>query len=269
MKKLYAIITAALLLCGCTENDNPVTETAVGGSEVVTEKTVITTAVENTSMSETTTEEIVETVTIAGQEFPIDTESVTLYISDIENITDVSGLGKLYNLRYLDLVRFTDGNTPYITGFNALENCDTITDISIQVGFENYEEIYILETLPNLTSLSIAGADAYDFWNFNLNTIEHLSLVGTTDLTKIEHLTNLKSLYIEYSSSTDLTPIEKLENLESLQIWESRFADYSSILELENLKELYICSTPMTREMYDNLVENLPDCKITVVNLEE
>lgn len=40
MKKLYAIITAALLLCGCTQNDNLVTETAVVGSEVQTANTV-------------------------------------------------------------------------------------------------------------------------------------------------------------------------------------------------------------------------------------
>ncbi len=32
MKKIYAIITAALLLCGCTQNDNSVTETAVSES---------------------------------------------------------------------------------------------------------------------------------------------------------------------------------------------------------------------------------------------
>lgn len=38
MKKLYAIFTAALLLCGCTQNDNSVTETAV--SESVTSEAV-------------------------------------------------------------------------------------------------------------------------------------------------------------------------------------------------------------------------------------
>ena len=58
MKKLYAIITAALLLCGCTQNDNSVTETAVSESvtaEAVTEDvTSVTTAPETETVSETT-----------------------------------------------------------------------------------------------------------------------------------------------------------------------------------------------------------------------
>lgn len=58
MKKLYAIITAALLLCGCTQNDNSVTETAVSESvtsEAVTEDvTSITTVPETETVSETT-----------------------------------------------------------------------------------------------------------------------------------------------------------------------------------------------------------------------
>jgi len=46
MKKLYAIITAALLLCGCTQNDNPVTETAVDGS---VNNTIMTNVTDNNS----------------------------------------------------------------------------------------------------------------------------------------------------------------------------------------------------------------------------
>lgn len=42
MKKLYAIITAALLLCGCTQNDNSVTETAISESVNTTIMTNVT-----------------------------------------------------------------------------------------------------------------------------------------------------------------------------------------------------------------------------------
>ncbi len=58
MKKLYAIITAALLLCGCTQNDNSVTETAVSESvtaeDVTEDVTSITTVPETETVSETT-----------------------------------------------------------------------------------------------------------------------------------------------------------------------------------------------------------------------
>lgn len=42
MKKLYAIITAALLLCGCTQNNNSVTETAISESVNTTIMTNVT-----------------------------------------------------------------------------------------------------------------------------------------------------------------------------------------------------------------------------------
>lgn len=283
---LFAAVVVLISLSGCQSgetwqtpplNEAVVSETTTFEETTQTSETTVAEILEETqaeeniqtdkNVTETIGEESVETIFIANQEIPIDAESVTLYISDVQNTTDISGLKNLSNLKSLQLFRSTDGNTPYVCGFDVLKNCDTITSICIQVGFENDEDIYILETLPNLKSLSIYGVTGYEFWNFNLNEIEDISLIGTIDLAKIEHLTSLKSLYIEYNNSTDLTPIEKLENLEGLQILESGFIDYSSIIELEKLEGLYICSMPMTEEMYNKLVKKLPNCEITVTNL--
>ena len=280
MKKRFLAVLAVILgMTGCggdVETVQSDTEQTTQETQQTTQETQQTTTEEQTeptfedvetSETEASSESLdnaAETIIIAGQEFSVDEEGIVLYLSDIENTTDVSELCKLNNLKSLQFVRVTDGNTPYITGFSSLENCDTLESISIQVGFENDNDIYVLETMPNLKSLDIYGAGAYDFWDFKLDSVEDLSLIGTIDLSKIDHLTNLKSLYLEYNSNTDLTPIEKLTNLEGLSIWECDFTDYSSLLELKNLKELYICSVPMDENMYNKLVAELPNCKITV-----
>lgn len=288
-RKFLSILTAiavAASLSACQAGDTgqapPLSEVVV--SETTTQIEITTQALETATsenLEETqpeeniqtdiaiteNTDENIETIVIANQEIPINAESVTLYISDIQNTTDVSELKKLHNLKSLDISRFTDGNAPYITGFDSLENCKTLENLSFDVGIENPNDIYVLNTLPNLKNLTIYGIDAYEDWDFALQNITPLTVVGTLDILRISHLTSLKSLNMEYNNSTDLTPIEKLENLESLQIWESKFDNYSSILELKNLKDLYICSTPMSEEMYNKIMEKLSKCKITVTNL--
>lgn len=61
MKKFYAIITAALLLCGCAQNENAVTETSASESvttEIVTEQTASVTTATETKPTEAVSSEI-------------------------------------------------------------------------------------------------------------------------------------------------------------------------------------------------------------------
>ncbi len=213
-----------------------------------------------------TVDETVETVLIANQEIPIDSESVTLMISDIENATDIRGLENLYNLKSLDIIGYTDGNTPNVSGFDSLKGCETLESLSLSVGFEDSNDIYILNTLPNLKSLTIYGIEAYEDWDFNLEKIKHLKVVGTFDVSRIIHLTSLESLYMEYNDSKELSPITKLSDLCNLAITECGFTDYTALLKFNNLNELFISSIPMTEEMYNQIAEKLPECKITIVN---
>lgn len=66
MKKLYAVIMAALLLCGCTQNGNAVTETTVSESvavEAVTEEAVTSSTTVEIAFDET------DEILVKGQVF--------------------------------------------------------------------------------------------------------------------------------------------------------------------------------------------------------
>ena len=207
-----------------------------------------------------------EMINISGREIPIDSEVVTLLLSDTENATDISELGKLYNLRSLTIFPSTDGNTPCISGFDALTGCETLESIIFEAGFDDPNDIYVLDTLPELKNLTICGIEAYEDWDLGLRNIKKLNINGTFELSRITHLGTLESLALEYNYSDDLTPITELSGLTALAITECGFDDYSPLLGLDDLQELFISSVPMTEDMYDRIAERFPECHITIVN---
>ncbi|MBQ8175552.1 MAG: hypothetical protein IJ035_00765 [Oscillospiraceae bacterium] len=95
MKKLYAIVTAALLLCGCTQNKNTVMETTVSESipaEAVTEETVTTTA-----LVTTVAETISEATAYTMPPVPSTTQIEVGYSEDDEFIIIGREMWKQYN----------------------------------------------------------------------------------------------------------------------------------------------------------------------------
>ncbi|MCM1022706.1 MAG: hypothetical protein NC395_01445 [Prevotella sp.] len=207
-----------------------------------------------------------ETVIIAGQEFSVDETIVSILITDdSEPVTDISELSKLKNLKSIDVNYITEGGyNRRIDGLKTFEGSEAIEEIDIKTGLADEEDIHILETMPNLKSISLYGN--YTDFEFNIPSLETLYLCGTYDLSKIEHLTELKDLSLVFNNGYDLSPIAKLKNLKRLKIESCFFEDYSSILELENLEDLWISSYPMTEEMYNKICEKFPDCNITIVN---
>ena len=278
LKKFLAVLAAAVLafsLVGCQadlDTGQADTEQTVQEAQQTTETTTEQTeqTVENVETSETETpveseDNAAETVIIAGQEFSVDKTGVSITIyDDSEPVTDISVLAEFENLKSISINYITDGGyNRKIDGFKAFEGNEKIEEFSSLVGFVNDEDIHVLETMPNLKSLSLYST--YEDFEFNIPSLEYLYLNGTYDLSKIEHLTNLEHLYLEYNNSDDLSPIAKLKNLRGLKIESCYFEDYSSILELENLEGLWISSYPMTEEMYNKICEKFPDCNITVI----
>ena len=274
MKKKFLYIIAVLIvscgLCSCGTNKTVQTEaTTAEVQEQATAKEItaeITEEITETS-AEATSEPETETVIIAGQEYQIDATSAEIILTnDSPLVTDISEIGKLKNLRSLTINNLSDGGPYVVAGLNTLEGCETITEVYIMSGLADASDIHVLETFPNLKTLIVYGINAYDDFSFDLPSIERLYTVGTFDLSRIEHLTELKELSLEYNTSTDLSPIAKLTSLEGLSITECDFTDYSDILELENLDGLFISSAPMTKEMYNKIAEKFPDCNITIIN---
>lgn len=280
-KRLLAVFAVILGMTGCQSDVETVqsdTEQTTQETQQTTQETQQTTTEEQTestfedveaSETEASSESLdnaAETITIAGQEISVDETSVSILITDdSEPVTDISELSKLKNLKSILVNYITEGGyNRRIDGLKALEGSETIEEIDILTGFVDEEDIHIFKTMPNLKSLSLYRV--YDDFEFNIPSLKSLYLLGTYDLSRIEHLTGLESLTLEYNNGDDLSPISKLKNLKSLGIIECFFEDYSSILELENLDSLWISSEPMTREMYDKICEKFPDCKITIIN---
>lgn len=279
LRKFFAVLAAVCLtlsMVGCKQNDDISTdqidtEQNVSETQQTTETTEQTEqTVENAETSETeapaeSEDNAAETVIIAGQEFSVDETGVSITIyDDSDPVTDISVLAEFENLKSININYITDGGFGRkIDGFKAFEGNEKIEEFHSCVGFVNREDIHVLETLPNLKSLSLYST--YEDFEFNIPSLEYLYLNGTYDLSKIEHLTELKDLSLVYNDSKDLSPIAKLKSLSGLYIEECKFEDYSSILELENLEALWISSRPMTEEMYNKICEKFPDCNITVM----
>lgn len=280
------MVSSSLLLSGCdkisaqeySKAENISHDFSTTGSESIVEGTINLDSNEKYLVTEKNikiydnsrefaSDETIETIFIANQEIPIFAENVTLMISDIENTTDISGIENLYNLKSLNIFRYTDGNTPYISGFDQLKDCETLESLCFNVGLENPNDIYVLNTLPNLKSLTIYGIEAYEDWDFDLQNIENLRIVGTFDISRITHITGLQSLNLEYNYSKELSSLTNFSELQCLEITECGFNDYTPLLNCDKLKELFISSIPMTEEMYKKIIETFPKCEITIVNI--
>lgn len=279
-KKFLALLAAVALACGAvgckadTDTGQVDTEQTVQETQQTAATTTIEQneqTVENVESLETETfaeskDNVTETVIIAGQEFSVDATAVSIDIFDnSEPVTDISVLDEFVNLKSININYFTDGGyNRRVDGLKVFEGNENIESFSSRVGFLDDDDIYVFETMPNLKSLSLYSV--YEDFGFDIPSLKELYLLGTYDLSKIEHLTELESLSLEYNNGKDLSPITKLKNLRYLYICECFFEDYSSILELENLENLWISSYPMTEEMYNKICEKFPNCKITIIN---
>ena len=232
-------------------------------TESASEETAI--SEDNSAVEETL--DNAETVTIAGKEFPIDSENIEILLTnDSKPVTDISEIKNLKNLTSLTIRNISDGGNRAVDGLSELAGPETITNISIMASLADTSDINVLETLPNLKSLTLFGINNYEDFGFDLPSLEYLYIAETFDLSRIKHLTNLKELGLEYNFSDDLSPVADLTNLKSLSITECGFSDYSCILKLNDPDKLFISSKPMSENMYDQIAEKFPDCEITIVN---
>lgn len=91
----------------------------------------------------------------------------------------------------------------------------------------------------------------------NLNYNEYLS-----DLSGIETLTELKTLYLEYTAVADLSLLSALPKLKTLSLDGTAVTDLSPLLELGEFDCLFIRDCEIPEEQVNAIKENFPDCRI-------
>ena len=144
---------------------------------------------------------------------------------------------------------FVDGND----GAKSIKDIfgDPMISVSIaeKLGKKSVNEVVTQAELNTLDSL-------YQVWRktpksiFDISTLQCLSNLtslwlmrgGLSDLRPLSKLTNLRSLYLMNNKIVDIEPLSNLKNLEYLYLSENRISDLTPLHKLTKLKTLDIAS---------------------------
>jgi hypothetical protein len=145
---------------------------------------------------------------IEGLEYCTNLQTLTLWGSQITDVSPLAGLTKLQTLNL-------DSNQ--------------ITDVSPIAG------------LTNLKMLALEGNQITDVSPLSkLTNLQQLDLLinQISDVSPLSKLTNLQMLLLDFNQITDISPIAGLTNLQWLGLDSNQITDISPIAGLTNLKEL-------------------------------
>ena len=78
----------------------------------------------------------------------------------------------------------------------------------------------------------------------NLTTLDASDL-GITNLTGLEHATNLSELYLLENNISDVSPLSGLTQLTVLDLYDNNISDISQLVGLTRLTELYLTDNPL------------------------
>ena len=236
-------------LVGCASDKGEVTETTQDTTaSVVTEQTSetknITEKKSTTEAPQTTFDNAVETVTIAGKEYPLDSEEIYLAVSsNFEEEISLENIGKLTALKSLTIRSNQQQNTVNqpikIVNYSGLCELKSLEELELEnvVFYKNdIPDDTILLNLPSLKSLKFDNVYE-NLYLFESSTVTELTInTGIKDNTDvkinlygIEKIHNLKKLYISTTSESGLL-MGKIEN-------------YDGIFELSELSEISLISS--------------------------
>lgn len=200
-------------------------------------------------------------------------------------ISDISPLSNLTNLQELSLWGNPISDLSPIAGLKNLRELD--------LAF-NYEltDISPISSLTGLTSINFCDNSIQDFSPLaNLTNLTYLGLdrSNVTDISFVRNLVNLEGLRLNANTISDLTPLKNLKSLELLEISGSKIADISPLANLTNLTTLsfdtelvedfspmhgmkklqsfFITTYDPTNPQLDALKKALPECDITVTEV--
>jgi len=180
---------------------------------------------------------------LSGLEFALDLEFLDL---SNNSITDVSPLGDLTNLTYLDLgsgdpsesEEIPDQDFNFITDITPLSPLTSLEYLNL-AGNRSLTNIGTLSSFTSLTFLALAHNPISDFSALSsLTNLERLGLVncGVTDadLANISGLTGLLTLFAPGNSLTTLAPLAGITGIQDVIV---SFNDISNIDAIENFTD--------------------------------
>lgn len=168
---------------------------------------------------------------------------------------DTNVIGSLNNLNGL---RICDCN---ISDFSFVSGLSNLTDLDIEGGEKDIENIDFVQNMSNLTDLKISHGKLTSFKPLeNLQKLVHLTVTddNVQDLSPISKLTNLTMLYIGGNGITDISPLSSLSNLKYLGMQGNKVTDISPIKDLDKMVELEMQENAITDI---SVLKNMHDLK--------
>lgn len=188
-----------------------------------------------------------------------DVLKVTRLDLEYSNVTNLSGLENLTNLKYINL------SACYVSDLSQLKGLTKLTELNLWLN--NVKDITPIKGLINLQKLSMSQIHLKDISVIkNLTNLRYLCLAGNEieDISAVGNLTKLETLILPGNKISDISPIENLINLQKLQLQDNIISDVSPLYGLSNLKELYIkdSNTQISNSDIQTLQYYLPECTI-------
>lgn len=175
------------------------------------------------------------------------------------NINCLEGLGKLQNLRNLNLSSNYISDLSPISSLTNLEqlqlysnvgSIDTLQDLKnlhklhrLEITNSGVKDVSALKNLSNLRLLDLQSNDVSDISALNgLENLTYLCLdnCNISDISDLKNLVNLTSLFLQGNQITDISSLEGLVKLNKLYIDNNQITDISCLHNLTNLEELLI-----------------------------
>ena len=180
-----------------------------------------------------------------GELTEADLEEVTKLRLSYNQLTDVTGLEKLTNLKYLEL------------------NNNQLTEVP--KGLEKLTQLLELSLDSNQLTEVPKGLE-------KLTQLNRLNLLGNrlTDVTGLEKLTQLTWLHLSSNQLTDVKGLEKLTQLEYLYLTDNQLTNVKGLEKLTQLTYLNLSKNPdLTKAQIVELKKALPRCEIYPLTKEE
>ena len=170
-------------------------------------------------------------------------------------ISDLSPLAKLTNLRALDLAYTEIIDLSPLAGLRQLEELQIKGSLiedgtslqkllrnnpSLKVDSQPVPRLMPDGNLAELVRRRLSLDIGSPFTQQDLKRLTSLFAIdsGITDLTGLEHATNLRGLGLAYQQISDMTPLAKLTKLEILSLPGNEISDINPLAKLTNLKVL-------------------------------
>ncbi len=198
-------------------------------------------------------DEETETVTVAGEEVPLD--ATELYITGNASYTTQ----RFSNMSFIEAESLTESD---MAAIGELKELRTLYLVDLELN-----DLSALASLKNLTQLCLYGNAITDLSPLSkLSDLTWLDLGNNkiTSVSELSGLTNLVRLYLQNNAITDLTGLEELTGVETLNLTNNHLENADALQQMQSLNILYVAGCGLTQRQLAELVEALPECVLDV-----